>query len=299
MNYTFRQLSAFITVANTGSFTSAAKLMHLTQGAVSLLIKELETLTGFTLFDRSSRSVRLSVMGESFLPFATKIVEDYNQAERYVRDLKELRSAVVNIAAAPLIACTLLPQMIKAFTLEFPGIRIVPVDVPMAKVQQNVFTGDSELGLGPERELHLDIKKIPFFSVPVHVVCHPEHRFVGQEVTWRELKKEPVIVVGSESIDFIALSIGSTPPFKVAFVVNHMATALGMAAVGAGVVLAGPFVSTLADSYGLRLVPLKQPVLNRNFDIYLSEHRSLTPAAQTFLNFILTFGEKFSAYEPC
>lgn len=178
MNYSFRQLSAFITVANTGSFTSAAKVMHLTQGAVSLLIKELENSTGFTLFDRSSRSVRLSVMGESFLPFATKIVEDYNQAERYVRGLRELRSAVVTVAAAPLIACTLLPQMISGFTQELPGIRIVPNDVPMAKVQQYISRGDSELGVGPERELHPGIKKMPFFSVPVHIICRPDHHFV-------------------------------------------------------------------------------------------------------------------------
>ncbi|EMO7837574.1 LysR family transcriptional regulator [Morganella morganii] len=296
MNYTFRQLSAFITVANTGSFTRAAKLMYLTQGAVSLLIKELEIQTGFTLFDRSSRYVRLSVMGESFLPFATKIVEDYNQAERYVRDQNELRSAVVHIVAAPLIACTLLPEIINAFTLKFPGIRVIPNDEPMAKVQQDVFRGNSELGLGPERELHMDIKKIPFFSAPIHIVCHPNHCFVDREITWQELQKEPVIVVGNESIDFIALSIGRTPPFKVAFIVNHMATALGMAAVGAGVVLAGPFVSTLADGYGLRVVTLKKPVINRKFNIYLSEHRSLTPAAKTFLDFILKFGKKLSTY---
>lgn len=104
--------------------------------------------------------------------------------------------------------------------------------------------------------------------------------------------------MGRESIDYIALSVGSAPPFEVAFVVNHMATALGMAAVGSGVVLAGPFVSTLAESYGLTLVSLKQPVLNRNFDIYLSEHRSLTPAAQEFLSFMLRFGERFSGYTP-
>lgn len=298
MNYSFRQLSAFIAVANIGSFTSAARAMHLTQSAVSLLIKDLESTTGLKLFDRTSRSVRLSSVGESFLPFAMKIIEDYHQADQYVKDLRELRSAVVSISAAPLIACTVLPRIIAAFSKDFPGIRVTPIDVPMASVQQNVARGDSDLGLGPQRELDNDIESQHLFSTPVSIVCRPDHPFYGRNITWNELKREQLIVVGRESIDYIAMNIGNVPPFEVGLVVNHMATALGMAAVGAGVVLAGPFVSTIANSYGLVLASLGEPVLNRQFEIYTRANRSLTPAASIFVEFMHRFVKENDPNEP-
>ena len=57
MNISIRQLTAFITVADSGSFTRASDQMHLTQSAVSGLIKELESNIGILLFDRTTRQL--------------------------------------------------------------------------------------------------------------------------------------------------------------------------------------------------------------------------------------------------
>jgi len=69
-------------------------------------------------------------------------------------------------------------------------------------------------------------------------------------------------------------------------VVNHMATAMGMAAMGAGVVLAGPFAAILATSYGLTVCPLTEPVLNRRMVLYTHSSRSLSPSARAFKEFL-------------
>lgn len=286
MDLSFRQLNAFLTVANVGSFTGAAQVMHLTQGAVSMLVKELETVTGLRLFDRTSRRVRLSPVGEDFLPHARRVVEDMIHAGQFAWDLRTLRTGLVRVSAAPLMACTLLPRMIAAFVQEHPHIRVLPVDVPMDQVQQNVANGDADLGLGPDRDLATDIRGETLFTTPVSIICRPGHHFVGRQNTWADLKSEPVIVVGRESIDFIAMDIGVSPPFTVSLVVNHMATAMGMAAVGAGVVLAGPFAAILADSYGLAVCPLVEPVLNRRMVLYTHASRSLSPAAASFKAFL-------------
>ena len=68
MNVTLRQLRAFVGVADTGSFTGAAKRLHITQSALSLLIRDLEAEFGVRLFDRTTRNVRLSAVGASFRP---------------------------------------------------------------------------------------------------------------------------------------------------------------------------------------------------------------------------------------
>ena len=65
MNVTLRQLQAFVAVSQTGSFTLAAERLFITQSALSGLIKELEASLGLRLFDRSTRRLRLSVLGAS------------------------------------------------------------------------------------------------------------------------------------------------------------------------------------------------------------------------------------------
>ena len=59
MDVTLRQLRAFIAVMETGSFSEAANVMHLSQAALSGLIKELESRLGVRLLDRSTRRVSL------------------------------------------------------------------------------------------------------------------------------------------------------------------------------------------------------------------------------------------------
>lgn len=285
MDISYRQLVAFLAVANLRSFTAAAKVMHLTQGGVSALIKELEERSGVKLFDRTSHAVGLSTAGEDFLPYAQRAVEHFRAAERYTADLRNHRAGQVRVAGAPLIACTLLPRMIAAFSQAHPSIRVLPVDVAMSELQGMVTRGDADLGLGPERGLDVDIAGSTLFTTPVSVVCPPDHPFNGRRVTWSELHREPIIIVGPEMIDRIALEFDDGQ-FTVSLVVNHISTALGLVAVGRGVVLAGPFVSQLASAYGLTISPLVDPVLNRNMMIYEHADRWASPAAVIFKDFL-------------
>ena len=76
MNISIRQLTAFITVADNGSFTRASDQMHLTQSAVSGLIKELESSLGIVLFDRTTRQLSLSAVGRHLLPQARRVLNE-------------------------------------------------------------------------------------------------------------------------------------------------------------------------------------------------------------------------------
>ena len=76
MNVTLRQLNAFINVAETSSFTRASDKMHLTQSAVSGLIKELENNLEVLLFDRTTRQLSLSVVGYHLLPQARRVLNE-------------------------------------------------------------------------------------------------------------------------------------------------------------------------------------------------------------------------------
>ncbi|HVQ66414.1 MAG TPA: LysR family transcriptional regulator, partial [Bradyrhizobium sp.] len=64
MDVTLRQLRAYVAVLESASFSEAAKAMHLSQAALSGLIKELENRVGVRLLDRTTRKVSASAVGE-------------------------------------------------------------------------------------------------------------------------------------------------------------------------------------------------------------------------------------------
>ena len=101
MQLTLRQIEAFLTVANLRSFTAAGASLHITQSAVSNLIKDLEAQVGVPLFDRTSRFVSLSPDGRELYTLAQKAFHEFLLMEKYAADLSSLRSGRVRIVARP------------------------------------------------------------------------------------------------------------------------------------------------------------------------------------------------------
>ncbi len=90
MDVTLRQLRAYVAVLDTASFSEAAKTMHLSQAALSGLVKELESRVGVRLLDRSTRSVSRSAVGEAFEPMARRVLASLDEALESLTNLKEL-----------------------------------------------------------------------------------------------------------------------------------------------------------------------------------------------------------------
>ncbi len=176
MNLTIRQFRAFLAVADLRSFTAASKYLCITQGAVSGLINEMESQMEVSLFDRTSRVVKLSPDGEKFLPAAMRVVEEFQRAENYARDLKEIKKSLVRVVGAPLIACAFLPQIIHAFKRQHPHTHVQLIDKPMSQLQKSIMLGEADFGIGPERPLEPEIDKQTLFTTEIALYCHPDYR---------------------------------------------------------------------------------------------------------------------------
>ena len=105
-NITLRQLRAFVEVVRSAGFTAAARKLHLTQSATSLLVRELETQVGLQLIDRTTRQVALTEAGQEFLERAERILMDVDLAVANAQDLVHKRRGRVSIATSPLLAAT-------------------------------------------------------------------------------------------------------------------------------------------------------------------------------------------------
>ena len=115
----FRHLDAFSAIARAGSFKAAAEQLNLTQPAISKTLKELESILGVVLMERSRSGIILTAEGEVFLQFA----EQSTAALRHgLRSIRATDSAVGNlkVGALPSVASSLLPRAALDFAAKSP-----------------------------------------------------------------------------------------------------------------------------------------------------------------------------------
>ncbi len=290
MNVTLRQLRAFLAVARTGSFTLAAESLYITQSALSGLVKELEQTLGTRLVDRSTRRVYLTEAGTQLYPQLDAKLQDLDEMLHQVVDPTLQQSGIVRVAASQLLASTLMPELIAGFQAQYPMSRVKLVDTPVESVMARVFAGEVEMGIGPEREPNSDISSTRLFDGPFMAVFPRGHALARmRRLRWCDLQDHPVITLQGQFTERLLQDLRAADPalsFTPATEVAYMSTALSMVKAGLGVALCIPYAGSLVELYGLRMSRLNGPEVRRSFEVFTRRGRSLSPAAQNFLEFI-------------
>jgi DNA-binding transcriptional LysR family regulator len=293
MNPTLRQMRAFVAVAKTGNFTLAAQYMHVTQSALSGLIKELEQTLGARVIDRSTRRIALTEMGKELYPLFSQMIDDLDSALANVADHAQLRKGIVRVAAPQLMACTLLPQAIAAWRARHPTIKVSLADSGVENVTARVLSGEVDCGIGPERDESPELDARALFEMPFEAVLPPGHPLAARErLAWSELAAYPFISLRGQFTERLLADMGEVPreaTLRPEHEVTFMTTALAMVAAGLGVTVCMPYASALVHRHGLLTRPLEGPVLTRRFYVYTRGQRSLSPAADAFLAFLMDY----------
>jgi DNA-binding transcriptional LysR family regulator len=116
-------LVTFLAVAESGSFSEAARRRGLRQSTVSQQVRRLEAETRRRLFDRDTHKVSLTVDGQALTGLAGEILAAYSRAERYFSNA-ELRGRVRFGASEDFALSSLLPQVLRAFASRHPQVDI-------------------------------------------------------------------------------------------------------------------------------------------------------------------------------
>lgn len=124
MGMELRQLTHFLAVAETRSFSGAADRLNLTAQAVSKSIRALEFGLGIKLFDRDTRSVAITPFGEMLLPHARAIEAEARQFERNLETTLGVHTGVVRLGATPTALTHLVPAALKLLFSLRPQVRV-------------------------------------------------------------------------------------------------------------------------------------------------------------------------------
>lgn len=119
-----RQLSLFVALAEEAHFAKAAERMHISQSALSRSISAMEATLGVRLFERTSRRVTLSEAGRTYLPFATRILFEFDAARAAAQRAQSGFSGTVTIGYMDLAIVSFLPDLIARFRKAHPDIEV-------------------------------------------------------------------------------------------------------------------------------------------------------------------------------
>src|SRR5262245_10634169 len=144
----FYQLQGFLEVADSQSFTQAAKNLFLSQPALSLQIKALETELGEPLFERQGKQILLTPAGRMLQERAQQILGLALQAEQEIQAARGLQAGSLRIGASDSLCLYVLPAMVQFFREHFPGVNLQFVNRHSAEVVSLVAAGEVEFGLG-------------------------------------------------------------------------------------------------------------------------------------------------------
>ncbi|GAA1393266.1 LysR family transcriptional regulator [Kitasatospora putterlickiae] len=124
MAATLRQFEYLVTVVDTGSFTRAAELLHVTQPALSHQVRALEKAVGGPLLERLPRAVRLTPMGRAVLPHARAALADAERLRAAARQAAGLAGGELELATVYSVSLGILPPVLRAWRAAHPGVRI-------------------------------------------------------------------------------------------------------------------------------------------------------------------------------
>ncbi|MEH6550300.1 MAG: LysR substrate-binding domain-containing protein [Pseudomonadales bacterium] len=290
MNVTVKQLQAFITVAKYQSFAEACIVLHLSQPALSISIKNLEETVGGKLLARSTRSVALTPEGEQFYPVALRLLSDWDKSLEDLHNLFALRRGKLEIAAMPTFASSLLPTILASFHQQYPDINVRVHDVIAEDVVDMVRNGRAEFGISFDPGETQDLEFQPLFRDKFVAVLTKGHPLENKKkLYWQDLQDYSYIALQRPSSirlllerELAAHKIVITPVFEV----NQIASIGRMVAEGLGVSAVTALSATQMEEMGLQCRPISKPTITRDVGILTRLRHPLSAAAQEMLNVI-------------
>ncbi|MCF6370141.1 LysR family transcriptional regulator [Rhizobium halophilum] len=202
-NPTLDQLQVFLAVAETGSFSAAARRLSRAQSVISYTIGNLESQLEVPLFERAGlRQPRLTEAGRAMLPDARRIVADLQVMRSRAKSMKQGLEPELSLAISVMVPADAVVEELREFGKRFPTVALSLNVGELGMVMDMVSTGRAGIGLGgalPKPDDTIHAEKIGHsFMLPVAAADHPLAR-LERPLTLADVREETQLVVTDAS----------------------------------------------------------------------------------------------------
>lgn len=284
---TLRHMSIFRAVCEAGfNSTKASEVLHMTQPAVSLAIKELEQYYGVHLFDRIGRRLQITDAGKQFLQYAIHITDLFQDMETGLRDWGS--KGILRVGASITIGSQFLPGYVKAFSSRFPTIDVRAVVEQANRLEKKLLENELDCALTEGIVHDPNIVSEPYMEDHLSVVCSADKGWrQGQIISIEEFQKERFLLRehGSGTREVFDRAVAQAGINVTAVWEAMSTTALVNAAInGLGIAVLPHRMILPALNQGLIVtVGVQNLVFRRNFYVIWHKDKFLTDAAKAFI----------------
>ncbi len=284
-----RHLRYFVAAAEAENVSRAAARLHVSQPALSRQIHDLEEELGFSLFERTAKSVRLTPAGKTFLTEAHAVLQRAEEAVAKARQIATGGGTELHLGYAPSPMVRIMPAALRGFQSQMPNVRVRLHDLSTQEMLAGVREGKMQLAflVRPGRSL---LKGLHFEELARDSMClavPPNHPFARlRSVTLEKAAREPLVIFSrrdypeyDEYLQRLFAPIQARPRISE----EHDSAASLIAAIESG---AG--VSVMPQSFScsagprLKLIPLS-PVPEQLVIGVVWAAKNMLPTAEAFL----------------
>lgn len=280
----------FSAVVEHGSLTKAAETLGLTQSGVSHALGSLEKEFGIQLLARSRSGIRLTVDGERVLKPMREMLSWQEQLQQEIAAIKGLQAGTVRLGTFTSVSVHWLPQMIKEFDRDYPGIEIKLIEGDYRDIEEGITDGSMDMGFLslPARD---GLDTLALKKDRMLCVLPAGHPLAGQPfLSLQQLQGEDFIIP-KEGSDYdvrrILEEVIQRPRIKYETADDY--AIIAMVEHGLGISILPELVLQGRDHHAA-MVELEDGRY-RTLAIAASSFKLLSPAARRFLDYIKRFME--------
>lgn len=292
-----RQLAMFLTIANCGTFSEAARRLYLSQPTLSVQTASLEKELGVELFERQGKKLALTPAGQILKRYAADILGLKERALQEIAQYKNTVAGTIQLFASTVPADYILPPIISDFLQLYPEVYIELMRSDSSAVWNKVLAYEADFGIvGTYQNLN-SIECTPFYDDEIVIIAPATDKYTQWPpvIDFATLLDQPWVLreVGSgtqETFENALTKQGlSGDNLNVRTRLESMEAVKTAVLSGLGLSVASRLAieselaagTLLAFSvYGLDL--------NRKFYLIKQKQKVLSPAADAFFRFILT-----------
>lgn len=277
-------LTAFVHVAQHGSFSGAADDLHLTQPAISKRVAALEANLGTRLFDRIGRSVTLTEAGRTLLPRAQRILAEIRDSRRALKDLSGAVAGNLLVGTSHHVGLHRLPPVLRSFTARHPAVELDLRFLDSELIVEQVQRGELEIGIATLPPLSPPgLSLLQVWVDELVPVAPPDHVLAAVPApSLRDLARHRAILPGHGTYTRRIIDEALRPlglEIRVALATNYLETIRMMVSVGLGWSIL-PRQMLASDLVAL---PVPGLLLTRRLGAMHHVARTLSNAAQALL----------------
>jgi DNA-binding transcriptional LysR family regulator len=262
-----KHLAVFRAVVKTGSVSGAARVLHISQPAVTKTLHMLEESIGLRLFERIKGRLLITPEAQALMPQVERLFGNVDAVQKLTEEIRQGFAGSLTIATVATLASSIVSAGISRFHREFPKVQFDLKALSTRQVLDAVTNNQADIGIIDVSEGGPDMDVFELCRADITCVMRSDHPLAGaSSITPRDIAGETLITFAEDTTSGWAIREALRKqklPVHVAFTVNHTLSAFSLVQEGSGIAVVDPFPMLLGSFPKLVIRPFRPAIESR------------------------------------